>query len=110
MESKQGKSKNRHPARKLNRHPKYELMTFRLADRFGIAGGAQCFAELPEDVRALYSHYTYLEIIRPLVCLDKKENPALSFEALANRYGISKNGVYKMILAWVGRDVIDSFP
>lgn len=107
MELKQGKSKSRSPVRKLTRHPKYELMTFRLAERFGIAEGAECFEELPEGVRELYGHFTYLEIIRPLVCLDKKENPALSFEALANRYGISKNGVYKMILAWVGRDVID---
>ena len=82
-------------------------MTLRLAKRFGICEGAETFEALPDDVKELYGHYTYLEVIRPLVCMDKKENPKLSFEALSNRYGISKAGVYKMILAWVGREVFD---
>lgn len=102
MESKQGKS-DRLPRRKLNRHPKYEIMVCRLAQRFGIAEGAERYADLPEDVKELYAHYTYYEIIRPLVCMDKRDNPSLSFQALANRYGISGVGAYRIILAWVGQ-------
>lgn len=79
-------------------------MILRLAKRFNIDDGADQYEKLPEGVKTLYAHFSYLEIIRPLVCMDKKENPAISYEALANRYGISKVGVYKMILSWVGRD------
>lgn len=87
----------------MNRHPKYEVMVFRLAQRFGISEDAERYSELPEDVKELYDHYTYYEIIRPLICLDKQENPSLSFQALANRYGISSVGAYRIILAWVGQ-------
>lgn len=102
MELKQGKS-DRLPPRKLKRNPKYETMVCRLAQRFGIAEGAECYADLPDDVKELYSHYTYYEIIRPLICMDKRDNPSLSFQALANRYGISNVGAYRIILAWVGQ-------
>lgn len=104
MELKKDLSRARIPGRPLKRHPRYEVMTYRLAVRFGIAEGAECYDNLPEDVKSLYAHYSYLEIVRPLVCLDKKENPRLSFEALANRYGISKKGAYSMVCAWLGKD------
>lgn len=103
MELKQDKLNGRKPR---PRHPKYEQMTLRLAQRFGIDEGAQTYAELPTGVKCLYSHFTYLEIVRPLICLDKKENPSISFSALANRYGISRNGAFLMILNWLGRDAV----
>lgn len=80
-------------------------MVFRLASRFGIADGAEGYSDLPAEVKHLYSHFTYHEIVRPLVCLDKKENPNLSFQAIANRYGISTMGAYQMIVSWLGREM-----
>lgn len=78
-------------------------MVLRLAQRFDIADGAEVYDDLPEDVKRLYSHFSYMEIVRPLVCMDKKANPRLSFEALANRYGISKKGAYSIIIAWMDK-------
>jgi hypothetical protein len=89
------------------RHPKYEVMTLRLAKRFGIDEGAETYEALPQGVKCLYSHFSYLEIVRPLICLDKKENPAMSFSALANRYGVSRIGAYQMVLNWLGRDMAE---
>lgn len=99
MELKLSRSKNGKP-----RHPKSEEMTLRLAQRFQIDEGAKCYDDLPNGVKNLYSHFSYQEIVRPLICMDKKENPSISYEALANRYGISKVGIYKMILTWIGKD------
>lgn len=104
MELKQDKLNGRKPR---PRHPKYETMTLRLAQRFGIDEGAQTYAELPDGVKCLYSHFTYMEIVRPLICLDKKENPAISLNALANRYGVSKYGVFGMLLNWLERDMAE---
>ena len=86
------------------RHPKLEKMTLRLAQRFGIDEGAQTYEELPAGVRALYSHFSYQEIARPLICMDKKESPNLSCEALSNRYGVPRITVYRILLNWIGRD------
>lgn len=79
-------------------------MVCRLAQRFGIADGAEDYADLPDDVKALYAHFSYLEIIRPLICMDKRDNPKLSFEALANRYGTTRSTAYYIVCAWLGRD------
>jgi len=106
MELKQDRSKMRN-GKPRPRHPKYEQMTLRLAQRFGIDEGAQSYEELPEGVKCLYSHFTYLEIVRPLVCLDKKENPSMSIRALAIRYGVSRMGAYQMVLNWLGRDMTE---
>lgn len=82
-------------------------MTLRLAQRFGIDEGAQVYADLPDGVKCLYSHFSYLEIVRPLICLDKKENPAISYSSLSLRYGVSRIGAYQMVLNWLGRDLAE---
>lgn len=101
MASKQDRSKSKAGKK---RHPKYEEMTFRLAQRFGIDEGAEDYEGLPEGVKALYVHFTYREIVRPLICLDKKENPNISYRALGIRYGVSSSGVCDIIFAWIGRE------
>jgi hypothetical protein len=77
-------------------------MVLKLAKKFQIDEGAGVYEDLSEGVKNLYLHFSYSEIVRPLICMDKKENPSISLDSLATRYGVAKTSVYRILITWQG--------
>lgn len=54
------------------------------------------FYLLPFDIKRMYLYFSYRELIRPLVNYDRIKK-GLSFQKIADRYGVSKHGVEYMM-------------
>lgn len=71
-------------------HPKRKEVILKLARMHGIK--AAKYDDIPEAFRAFYSHYKYVDLIRPLLTSDRIRLD-LSYGQLAIRYGVTKRTV-----------------
>lgn len=75
-------------------HPKRAEMTFRLARLFHITEAEECGA-LEIHVRALFAHYCYKELVRPLVRIERRRKGS-SLRKLTIAYGLTMAEVRTM--------------
>jgi len=75
-------------------HPLREKMTVRLANAFGFK--AERVEDVPEGLLELWSVYPYCELVRPLIHLERKKRPDVSYEKLAIEFGLTKSRIYRI--------------
>lgn len=73
---------------------KWELMVVRLCNEFRMSR-AETYADLPENIKALFLHFPYNQIIRPLVLADRKRG--MSIEGLAIKYAVHRRSIQHYI-------------
>lgn len=71
-------------------HPKRKIVILKLARMHGIK--AAKFEDIPDAFRVFYSHYKYVDLIRPLLTSDRIKYQS-TYGQLAIKYGVSKRTV-----------------
>lgn len=78
-----------------NDHFKREEMILRLAHYFKLSK-AEDYRNLEPEIKALWGHHPYINIVRPLVRYDRY-NKEMSYKMLSIRYDITIRQVRRMI-------------
>lgn len=74
---------------KTELHPNREKVIIRLAKLQGIT--AAKYDDLPGDLRLFYSHFKYVDLIRPLLSIDRERG--MSYGQLAVKYQVTKRTI-----------------
>lgn len=78
-----------------NDHFQREEMIVRLAQYFNLSQ-AEEYRQLEPEIKALWSHHPYINIVRPLVRYDRKHKET-SYRMLSIRYQITQRQAYWIV-------------